>query len=90
MSTDELLKTNNIEKIVTDGVEIYESVKNNYQPAENGKFLAIDTGSKKVYLGDTSAEAVRNAKMEHPDNIFYVVKIGSDTAETISHLFQNK
>lgn len=88
MTTDQLIKDADVEKIVTEGTAIYQSLKSNYEPAENGKFLAIDIGSKKVYLSETSAEAVKEAKKDFPDNIFYVVKVGSDAAETISHLFQ--
>jgi hypothetical protein len=87
MDTDELIKNTDVEKIVTEGTEIYQAIKNKYEPKENGKFLAIDISSRDAYLSETSAQAVMNAKKDHPNNIFYVVKVGSDAAETISHLF---
>lgn len=90
MTTDELIKNTDVEKIVTKGIKIYQQIKNKYEPLDNGKFLAIDIYSEDVYLSETSAGAVMNAKKNYPDNIFYVVKIGSDAAETISHLFQKK
>jgi hypothetical protein len=76
-----------IEKIVADGTAIYEEVKAQYEPQYHGQFLAIDIGSKKVYLSDTSAMAVQLAKKDYPDNIFYVKKIGFGAAETIAQLF---
>jgi len=81
------LKNTDVQKIADEGVKIYEKVKSKYDPKENGKFLAIDIESKKVYLADTSTEAVLHARKNHPNKIFYVVKIGFDVAETMARSF---
>lgn len=79
---DELIKEADIQRIATEGAKIYEGIKAQYDPKEKGKFLAIDIDTKSVYLADTSADAVAEARKNHPDKIFYVVKIGYDAAET--------
>lgn len=84
------LKQTNIDRIAQEGVKIYEQVKAQYDPREKGKFLAIEIESKKVYLGATSAEAVESALQEHPNKIFYIVKIGYDSAESIAQSFLGK
>lgn len=86
MNNEELIKQSNIQKIAEDGAKIYEQIKSRYEPQENGKFLAIDTDSKDVYLGDTSSAAVEKARKAHPKKVFYVVKIGFSAAETLANL----
>lgn len=87
MNNEELTTKVNIQEIAEKGAKIYEKIKNSYDPKEKGKFLAIDIESEKVYLGNTSAEAIELAKQNHPNKIFYVVKIGFDVAETMAKSF---
>jgi len=87
MNNEELIKKVDIQKIAEEGAKIYEQTKVNYDPKERGKFLAIDIDSKKTYLGNTSAEALESARQNHPNKVFYVVKIGFDVAETMSRSF---
>lgn len=86
-NNDELIKKANIQKIAEEGAKVYEQIKVNYDPKERGKFLAIDIDSKKAYLGNTSAEALELARQNHPNKVFYVVKIGFDVAETMARSF---
>ena len=90
MSSEEITKNANLQKVVTEGVKIYQKIKNQYEPDKNGKFLAIDIDSKDAYMADTSADAVVMARKEHSKKVFYVVKIGFDAVETIAHLFAKK
>ncbi len=90
-NNEEFIKKADIQKIAEEGAKIYEQIKVNYEPKDNGKFLAIDIDSKKTYLGNTSAEALELAKQNHPNKVFYVVKIGFDVAETMARSFtENK
>lgn len=90
-NNEEFIKKVDIQKIAEEGAKIYEQIKVNYEPKENGKFLAIDIDSKKTYLGNTSAKALELAKQNHPNKVFYVVKIGFDVAETMARSFtENK
>lgn len=86
-NNEELIKHADIQYIADEGTKIYSQIKTDYDPKEHGKFLAIDIESKKVYLGNTSADAVVLARKNHPNKIFYVVKIGFDTAETLVQSF---
>lgn len=88
MDTGEhLIKQVNIQKIAEEGAKIYEKIKAQYDPQKKGKFLAIDIDTEHAYLGDTSAEALERAREQHPSKIFYVVKIGYETAETMAKSF---
>ena len=87
MNTEELMKNTDLEKIAREGSLIYEAIRANYENDHKGEFLAIEIESKKEYLASTSAEAMVQARAAHPNKVFYVVKIGSDAAETMAHLF---
>ncbi len=80
----------NIEKIAKKGKEIYEEIKNEYEPRKNGKYLAIETDAEKVFIGETTREAVNLGKERYPDSIFYVLKIGYDAVEEIARLLGKK
>ena len=85
-NSEQLIKTANIQMIAEEGAKIYESIKVQYEPAQNGKFLAIDIESRDAFTGDTSSEAVELARKAHPNKVFYVVKIGFSAAETLASL----
>ena len=82
---NELLKQTDIKDIADKGTAIYDSVKANYLPDQKGKYLAIDTESKDVYFAETSNEAVEKAKKEHPNSVFFVVKIGYSYSEALAN-----
>lgn len=86
----DLIKKADIQKIAEAGAKIYETIKTQYEPGQNGKFLAIDIDSKDAFVGKTSSEAVEKARKAHPDKIFYVVKIGFSAAETLASLASNR
>lgn len=83
-NNDELIKKADLQKIVQEGEKIYEEIKFQYEPQQNGKFLAIEVESRKAYLADSSADAVVLAKNDFPDKVFYVVKIGYGVTETLA------
>lgn len=86
MKGEELIKKANLQKISAEGTRIYEQIKTKYEPQHTGRFLAIEVDEEKAYLGDSSSEAVELARQTHPDKVFYVVKIGHSTAETLASL----
>lgn len=90
MNNNELLQKVDVQKIAEEGDRIYQKIKINYEPKENGRFLAVDIESEKVYLGNTSAEALELARENHPNKVFYVVKIGFDATETLAKSFTSK
>ena len=87
---EELIKQANIQKIAEEGAEIYGQIKVKYDPQERGKFLAIDIDSRDAYLGASSADALVLARQQHPNKVFYVVKIGFDVAETMARSFEHR
>lgn len=87
--TNLLIDKANIQKIADEGKKIYEKIKKDYEPDENGKFLAIEIDSRKTYLGSTSLEALEKARSIHPDKVFYVVRIGFNFAEMFANSFIN-
>lgn len=86
MDKNNLIKKADIQKIAEAGVKIYETIKSQHEPAQNGKFLAIDIDSKDTFVAKTSSEAVELARKAHPNKVFYVVKIGFSAAETLASL----
>ncbi|MDP3795096.1 MAG: hypothetical protein Q8R13_04170 [bacterium] len=86
MNDEDILKNTDIQKIAEKGKEIYEKVKSKYEPANIGKFLAIETDSGEIFMGENSVEAVSVAKERFADKIFYVVKIGHESTEVMSRV----
>jgi hypothetical protein len=81
----ELAKNQPFQEIAEKGAAIYQKRRGEYEPKDNGKFLAIEIEKNKIYIGDTSGEALAKARAENPGKLFYVVKVGSDSAETLAH-----
>lgn len=90
MDNEDLIKQGNIRRIAEERAKTYEEIKANYDPKEKGKFLAIEIERKNVYLGHDSAKALSLARQNHPEKVFYVVKIGFDVAETMARSFAKK
>lgn len=84
---EDLIKQVDIEKIAKNGDEIYQTIKNKYEPQQNGKFLAIDIDSKDLFFGNDTIEAMELARKAHPNKVFYVVKIGFDSVETLANYY---
>lgn len=89
ISQGSLIDKADIQKIAEEGSKIYERIKKDYEPRENGKFLAIEINTQKTYLGHTSEEALDLAKKNHPDKVFYVVRVGYSFAEMLVRSFTN-
>lgn len=83
-TTVDLYKKVNVQKLADEGSKVYEKIKSQYEPKYIGKFLAIEVESKKAYMGKDGAEALVLARKNHPDKVFYLVKIGYAAAETIA------
>jgi hypothetical protein len=86
LTFEERLKRVDMPRIAEAGQRIYEEVKDQYLPDQKGKFLAIDTETRKVYFGESSAEAVEAARAERSDTVFYVAKIGYSFAEVMANM----
>ncbi len=90
MDNDELIKKADLQKIVDEGEKIYEQIKSQYEPQQNGKFLAIEPESGKAYFGDEAIDARDAAKKDFPDKVFYLVKIGHGYIERLAKFLPKK
>jgi len=64
------------ESIAHKGEAIYQKIKAEMEANHKGEFLAIDPESGGYYLGKTSLEAGLNGRKEHPNTVFYIIRIG--------------
>jgi hypothetical protein len=78
-------KDQSLQNIADKGASLYEGAKERYEIGSKGKFLAIEVEKGNFYLGETSKEAVEKARAENPGKLFYVVKIGFNSVETLAH-----
>lgn len=70
--------------LVKRGQQIYdEQLKGQFEPNENGRYIAIEPKSGRYFLGDTGTEALVAAYNTMPDARFYLTRIGHTTAHTI-------
>lgn len=90
MSNDDLIKKADIEAIAEKGAKIYKRIKKKYEPKHNGKFLAIDPESGNAYMAKFTSDAVEQGRKEHPNTVFYVVKIGFSAAEQFARLSRGR
>lgn len=81
---DKPLNETSFREVADKGDALYQTVRNKYEPHDNGKFLAVDVDQEKFYLGVTSKEAVDQARAANPGKMFYIVKIGFDSMETLA------
>ena len=79
----DLVKKANISAIAKKGSKIYKKIKGNYDPKYHGQYLAIEVKSGDIFLGKDGVEAMEKAEKKYPDTVFYLQKIGFDTAERI-------
>jgi hypothetical protein len=63
-------------EIIPKGRAIYQKIKDKYEPHYNGKFLAIDPKTERVYMGNTLDEAYDVAHSEQSNISFYLLRIG--------------
>ncbi|HEY5123038.1 MAG TPA: hypothetical protein VIK14_04815 [Ignavibacteria bacterium] len=67
--------------------EYYNSnIKSIVESNSKGKYIAISYEVKKYWIGESMTEALKSAKHECPDKLFYVVQIGSDSVFTIQSI----
>ncbi|MFH1582457.1 MAG: hypothetical protein ABIA08_01725 [bacterium] len=65
-----------VKGIIKKGLEIYDKIKEKIEPAENGKYVVIETESEKYFIGNTRDEATGKAKDEFPDKVLFIKRIG--------------
>lgn len=72
------------EDFIERGKRLYdEELRGELEPENAGRFLAVEPDSGKYFLGDTDVEALTAAREAMPDSIFYLVRVGYETAHSI-------
>jgi len=82
-----LLKSN--PETVTD--DLVERGQNTYQqrlasvlePSHVGEFVAVEPESGLYFLGNTATAALVAARAAMPNNLFYLTRVGRETAHTV-------
>jgi hypothetical protein len=81
----EALSLTTEDAFVRHGQEIYDRLlRKALEPEHTGRFVAIEPGSGRHFLGDTGTAALVKARAAIPDGTFYLVRIGHPTADTLS------
>jgi hypothetical protein len=53
------------------------------EPSHLGEFVAVGPDSGQYFLGDTASAALIAARAAMPNNLFYLTRVGRETAHTI-------
>jgi dephospho-CoA kinase len=71
--------------LVRQGHRVYiEQLKNKLESEHLGRYIAVEPSSGRYFLGDTGTEALLSAHSALPDARFYLTRVGSETAHSIS------
>lgn len=77
--------TENEDEIVRAGQQIYdERLRDILEPDQRGRFVAIEPETGRYFVGDTGTAALIEAREAMPKSLFYLVRIGSQSADTLS------
>lgn len=72
------------EDFIERGKRLYEErLREELGPENEGRFLAVEPDSENYFLGDTDVEALTVAREAMPDSLFYLVRVGYQTAHSI-------
>ena len=63
------------------GDRIYdERWRQQYEPARNGEFVAIDIQTGQAFPGKEAVDALEQACAANPGSFFHLIRVGSDAA----------
>lgn len=78
------LPTIHPEEISSKGMAIYQKISKRMEKKNFGKYLAIEVGSGKYFIGNTLIEAMEKAKKKFPHKLFYFTRVGFPGVFTMS------
>lgn len=71
--------------LVESGQRLYEErLRKLLEPAQTGRYVAIESVSGEYFLGATGTEALLEARRALPEAMFYLARVGYPTADTLS------
>ena len=53
------------------------------EPSHLGEFVAVEPDSGQYFLGSTASAALIAARAAMPNNLFYLTRVGQETAHTV-------
>ena len=70
--------------LVERGQSTYrESLASVLEPSHEGEFVAVEPDSGRYFLGSTASEALIAAHNAIPNKLFYLTRVGQETAHTV-------
>lgn len=78
----------NISALIKTAEETYTKLKEEIEPSQNGKYIAIEPESGEYFIGDTREEAVAKVKEKYPTRIPLTRRIG-ELEKASRHIFRN-
>ena len=60
----------------------HERLASVLEPSHIDEFVAVEPDSGKYFLGGTASAALIAARAEMPNNLFYLTRVGRETAHT--------
>ena len=71
--------------LVESGQRVYEErLRMLLEPAQAGRYVAIEPVSGEYFLSDTGTEALLEARRALPEAMFYLARVGYTAADTLS------
>ena len=71
--------------LVESGQRVYEEcLRTLLEPAQAGRYVAIEPISGEYFLGDIGTEALLEARRALPEAMFYLARVGYPAADTLS------
>jgi len=92
MGTEELLMSSLLKSNpTTSNDDFVERGQNTYkqrlasilEPLHDGEFVAVEPDSGRYFLGSTASAALVAAHAAMPDKLFYLARVGRETAHTV-------
>lgn len=69
---------------IARGEEAYrQKLSGILEPSDDGKYVAVEPDSGKYFLGNTASEALISAHAALPHKLFYLTRVGRETAHTV-------
>ncbi len=70
--------------LVARGQSTYrERLASVLEPSHDGEFVAVEPDSGQYFLGSTASAALVAARAAMPNNLFYLTRVGRETAHTV-------
>lgn len=71
------------DELAAKGEKVYDKIRNELEEKYRGLFIAIDADSGDYTIAQSPLEAVDKAREKHPENVFYVKRIGYRVARIL-------